>query len=173
MRHIREILRLRFAEEVSGRVIAKRLGMNQGVVSSYIRRARAVGLSWPVPTDIDDEQLKALLFPHQPNGSTTIWTHELHAAVVQLVNKNISRSEIGRRHGLTKNQVIGRLHRTAEPSSTTMSRLQEMHDKLDAALAQDAADREAGKFYVTDRSGQNAIPKAPITNPAWKVVALL
>src|SRR5258708_19604041 len=66
MRQIREVLRLRFASELPQRGIAKSLGLSQGAVSGYLSRARAAGVSWPLPADLDDEQLEALLFPPPP-----------------------------------------------------------------------------------------------------------
>ena len=66
MRQIREVLRLRFASELPQRGIAKSLGLSQGAVSGYLSRARAAGVSWPLPVDLDDEQLEALLFPPPP-----------------------------------------------------------------------------------------------------------
>jgi hypothetical protein len=35
-------------------------------VSGYLSRARTAGVSWPLPADLDDEQLEALLFPPAP-----------------------------------------------------------------------------------------------------------
>src|SRR5437899_5299931 len=66
MRQIREVLRLRFASELPQRGIAKSLGLSQGAVSGYLSRARAAGVSWPLPADLDDEQLEGLLFPPPP-----------------------------------------------------------------------------------------------------------
>src|ERR1700752_4273838 len=63
MRQIREVLRLRFASELPQRAIAKSLGLSQGAVSGYLSRARAAGVSWPLPTELDDVQLEGLLFP--------------------------------------------------------------------------------------------------------------
>ena len=63
MRQIREVLRLRFASELPQRAIAKSLGLSQGAVSGYLSRARAAGVSWPLPAGLDDVQLEALLFP--------------------------------------------------------------------------------------------------------------
>jgi hypothetical protein len=66
MRQIREVLRLRFASELPQRAIAKGLGLSQGSVSGYLSRARAAGVSWPLPADLDDVQLEALLLPPPP-----------------------------------------------------------------------------------------------------------
>jgi hypothetical protein len=66
MRQIREVLRLRFASELPQRAISKSLGLSQGAVSGYLSPARAAGVSWPLPAELDDVQLEALLFPPLP-----------------------------------------------------------------------------------------------------------
>jgi transposase len=66
MRQIREVLRLRFASKLSQRAIAKSLRLSQGAVSGYLSRARAAGVVWPLPDDLDDPQLEARLFPPAP-----------------------------------------------------------------------------------------------------------
>jgi transposase len=63
MRKIREVLRLRFASELSQRAIARSLGLSQGAVCEYLDRARRAGAVWPLPDALDDERLEALLFP--------------------------------------------------------------------------------------------------------------
>jgi transposase len=63
MRRIREVLRLRHVQGLTERVIAHTLGVSNGVVHGYLRRARLAGLSWPLPEGIDDEGLELLLFP--------------------------------------------------------------------------------------------------------------
>src|SRR5438094_268104 len=66
MRQIREVLRLRFASKLPQRAIAKSLGLSQGAVSGYLSRARAASVVWPLPEDLDDARLEALLFPLAP-----------------------------------------------------------------------------------------------------------
>jgi hypothetical protein len=39
------------------------LGVSNGVVHGYVRRARLAGLTWPLPEGLDDEGLELLLFP--------------------------------------------------------------------------------------------------------------
>src|SRR5690348_18280814 len=67
MRKIREVLRLRFASGLSQRVIARSVGLSQGAVCDYLDRARRAGLGWPLPDELDDTRLEALLFPPPPN----------------------------------------------------------------------------------------------------------
>ena len=63
MRKIREVLRLKFQAALSHEKIAKALALSKGVVNKYISLAVAAGLSWPLPEDLDDARLEALLFP--------------------------------------------------------------------------------------------------------------
>ena len=66
MRQIRDVLRLRFASKLSQRAIAKSLRLSQGAVSTYLTRARAASIVWPLPDDLDDAQLEALLYLPAP-----------------------------------------------------------------------------------------------------------
>jgi len=52
---------------VLGKPAARSLGLGQGTVSGYLSRARAAGLAWPLPEDLDDARLEALLFPPPSN----------------------------------------------------------------------------------------------------------
>jgi transposase len=63
MRQIRDVLWLCFAAKLPQRAIARSLGLSQGAISRYLSRARAAGIAWPLPEDLDDAQLEALLFP--------------------------------------------------------------------------------------------------------------
>lgn len=65
MRRIRDLLRLKFAQELSDRAIAASLEISKGAVGSYLSRAPVAGLSWPLPVDLDDDALDLLLFPGQ------------------------------------------------------------------------------------------------------------
>jgi hypothetical protein len=62
MRRIREVLRLRH-QGLTERVIARMIGVSNGVVHGYLRRSRLTGLTWPLPEGMDDEGLELLLFP--------------------------------------------------------------------------------------------------------------
>ena len=60
---IRELLRQRFAAELSIRQIARSNGLSIGVVSKYVGRAQALGLNWPLPDELTDQALKAMMQP--------------------------------------------------------------------------------------------------------------
>ena len=67
MRKIREVLRLRLGHGLPQRAIAQSLRLSQGAISGYLSRARLSGLGWPLPDDLDDERLEALLYPRPPD----------------------------------------------------------------------------------------------------------
>src|SRR5215472_7059630 len=68
MRQIREVLRLHFSSGLSQHAIARSLGMSQGAVSKYLAAAGRAGLTWPLPSELDDDvKLEGLLFPPPPD----------------------------------------------------------------------------------------------------------
>jgi transposase len=69
MRKIKEVLRLKFDHQLSKRQIAQSCSIAHSTVSEYLRRFRQASLSWPLPENIDDNQLEQLLFPHPQIGS--------------------------------------------------------------------------------------------------------
>src|ERR1700733_10330476 len=62
MRKAREVLRLKHAVGLSYREISEATGVGKTAVWEYIRRAEVLGLSWPVPDDIDDATLEGQMF---------------------------------------------------------------------------------------------------------------
>jgi transposase len=62
MRKISEVLRQRYELKQSHRDIARSLNISKTTVSDYLMRARAAGISWPLPTDTTEESLYQQLF---------------------------------------------------------------------------------------------------------------
>jgi transposase len=62
MRKIKEVLRLAAAGQ-SHRVIARSVRIARSTVREYLQRAARAGLSWPLPEDLTETALEALLFP--------------------------------------------------------------------------------------------------------------
>jgi transposase len=62
MRKIRDVLRLS-AGGMSKRKIAASLGVSPTAAGECIRRARRVGLGWPLPEEMTDEALESRLYP--------------------------------------------------------------------------------------------------------------
>ncbi len=67
MRKIKELLRLRFGLGLSIRQIACSCSISHGVVANYLQRAQVAHLTWPLPDDLDDTAVEALLFPSATN----------------------------------------------------------------------------------------------------------
>jgi transposase len=62
MRRIKELLRLKFQVGLADRQIAQSCNMARSTVSEYIKRAIQAGLSWPLPAELDEEELEKRLF---------------------------------------------------------------------------------------------------------------
>ena len=65
MRKIKEAMRLQ-ASGLSTRKVAASLGVEHSKATDYMKRIRRAGLTWPLPTDMTDAMLEALLF--HPSG---------------------------------------------------------------------------------------------------------
>lgn len=64
MRKIVDVLRLKFETGLSHERIAAATKLSKGAVTKYVQRARDAGLGWPLPSEVDEARLEALLFPH-------------------------------------------------------------------------------------------------------------
>jgi transposase len=62
MRQVREVLRLKYVCGQSGHWIATAVGVSRYTVAEYLRRAAVVGITWPVPAELDDVALERKLF---------------------------------------------------------------------------------------------------------------
>ena len=65
MRKIREVLRLRLEADLSVRQISCCTKVSVG--SILLKSAQALGLTWPLPTELDDGRLAALFYPQACN----------------------------------------------------------------------------------------------------------
>jgi transposase len=63
MRKIIDVLRLKFEAGLSHERIAAATKVSKGAVTKYLQRAREAGIGWPLPAQMDEAQLEALLFP--------------------------------------------------------------------------------------------------------------
>jgi transposase len=71
MRKIREILRLKFTG-LSPRKIAASVGTALSTIQECVRRASQASLSWPLPDELDDERIEALLYPQKPREDAVV-----------------------------------------------------------------------------------------------------
>jgi len=70
MRKIRDVLRLTYGEGRSRRQVSASTGIPVTTISEHLGRAKAAGIGWPLPDDMDDSALEALLFP--PTAPSTV-----------------------------------------------------------------------------------------------------
>ena len=63
MRKIKDILRLRFVAGLSIRQISSSTKTSVGAIQKLLARAKKLGLSWPLPEELDDNQLDQLFYP--------------------------------------------------------------------------------------------------------------
>ena len=62
MRKVREVLRLKYSCGASERVIARSVGIGRTAIAEYVRRAAVIGITWPIPEELDDTALERKLF---------------------------------------------------------------------------------------------------------------
>jgi transposase len=63
VRKIREVLRLKAEARWSDRQIAEVVGSARSTVQECLRRAKAAGLAWPLPEEVDEDALLGRLYP--------------------------------------------------------------------------------------------------------------
>ena len=70
MRKIREVLRLKFGLKLTDRDTAQSCKLSRSTIGEYMQRAREANLTWPLPENLDDHALEALLFKYPSKAST-------------------------------------------------------------------------------------------------------
>src|SRR5262249_17429126 len=144
MRSVREILRLK-AEGLSDRAIARSTGLARSTVREYAGRAKAAGLAWPLPAELDEEGLEAQLFaragaaPGMRRKPEPDWAH-LHREL--------------RRPGVTL-MLLWQEYREAEPDGYGYSRFCELYDGWERRLSPTMRQTHpAGERLFVDYAGQ-------------------
>jgi len=92
MRKIREILRLKWEQQLGDRVVARCCGVSHSTVADYAKRAEVAGLKWPLPEDLTETQLYALLFPKSETqkGHKATFTPEWEQIHLELRKKGVT-----------------------------------------------------------------------------------
>ena len=144
MRCVREILRLK-ADGLSDRAIARSTGLARSTVSEYVGRGRAAGLTWPLPAELTDTALEALLFvgagiaPGTRRKPEPDWAH-LHREQ--------------RRPGVTL-MLLWQEYRAAQPDGYGYSRFCELYDGWERRLSPTMRQSHpAGERLFVDYAGQ-------------------
>ena len=89
MRQLMSLARLRFGERRSYSEIAASLGISRSTVQAAVARFDQAGLSWPLPSDLDESVLYARLYPSQPAARSP--EPDFAKIVVELKRKGVTR----------------------------------------------------------------------------------
>jgi len=90
MRKTREILELRWGRGLSVRQVARSVSVATGTIANCISRAELAGLSWPLPDDLDDRALEALLYPPTPHSHQARFVPDWSAIHRELRRKHVT-----------------------------------------------------------------------------------
>jgi len=93
MKYIREILRMKYACNCSNRAISRSLGVEKTTVKRCIDRAKAVGLSWPLPNNLSDADLEQQLYPRSKSVQMLIKANNLELGKIhkELKRKGVTK----------------------------------------------------------------------------------
>lgn len=145
MRKVREVLRLRFGLGLFQSQIARSCSIGQATVHRYLEKAAAAGLSWPLPEELDDSRLEALLFPAAVSRP--------HPATRPLPDFADIRQQLQTHKHLTL-QLIWEEYRQTEPNGYRYSHFCELYErwsrKQDVVLRQE---HRAGEKMFVDWAG--------------------
>jgi transposase len=155
MRKIRELLRLSLGEGLSRRQVGAALRLPYTTVADHLGRARAAGLSWPLPDGIDDAALEARLFVPRPEQRRTRPAPDFAAVHTAL-----------RRKGVTL-ELLWMEYRAVSPDGYQYSQFCSLYHSwrrhVDVVLRQE---HRAGEKLFLDFPGQTV----PVVDPQTGVV---
>jgi transposase len=145
MRKIRELLRLKFELALSDRKIAQSLSIARSSIKECLNRVTAAQLSWPLPDELDDIALEALLYPTQPRSATSPipWPDFAH------VHRELSRPSVTR-------QLLWREYKTQHPDGLQYSAFCERYSEWSKVTAEPVMrfEHRAGEKCFVDYAGQ-------------------
>lgn len=152
MRTIKEILRLKWEKHFSNTQIAISCNIARSTIRSYLERAQKAGLSWPLPTELDDAALERLLFVPEERAHRE--DRVLH--LMEHIHKELARKGVTLR-------LLWLEYRESHPDGYQYSQFcyhyRQWEAKLDTCLRQTY---RAGEKLFVDYAGQTI----PVVNPA-------
>ncbi|MBE3088391.1 MAG: IS21 family transposase [Chloroflexi bacterium] len=166
MRTIKEVLRLKWEKRLPNEQIAKSCKIARSTIREYLERAQGAGLTWPLPDDLDDGRLEALLFPLPP--AALPGKRELPA--MEYLRRELARKGVTLR-------LLWLEYRQANPDGYQYSQFclhyHQWRGKLDVCLRQIY---RAGEKLFVDYAGQTIPVRDPLSGAsreAWLFVAAL
>jgi len=150
MRKIKEMLRLHFEVGLSNREISRSLSVSHSTVNDLLGRFQVAGMAWPLPEDVDEAALEAVLY----SGNTGKSRRRPEPDWNQ-VHRELSRK------GVTL-QLLWFEYKERYPDGYQYSQFCERYrfwsGKLDLVMRQE---HRAGEKVFVDYAGQ----KVPVTDP--------
>lgn len=111
---LRELLRLHFDLKLSQHQIARSSSIGQSTVSDYLARFARAGLSWPLPAELSEMELEAVLFPSVDKAQQFL-------ANPKLADWSYIHQEL-REHTHTTLQLLWEEYRATHPEGYSYSR---------------------------------------------------
>lgn len=152
MRKIKEILRLKWECGLSNQKIAQSCNIARSTVSDHLMRAGAAGISWPLPEDLNEEDLEKRLFSPARGRSKV----ERPLPDWATVHKELAKD------GVTL-ALLWQEYKQEHPNGYQYTQFCERYRRwkkqLDVTLRQE---HKAGEKLFVDYSGQTV----PVTDPA-------
>jgi transposase len=153
MRTIKEVLRLKWEKKLPNKQIAESCNIARSTIRDYLERARRAGLSWPLPPDLDDGRLTALLFP----SASTDLPAKRGMPAMESIRKELTRKGVTLR-------LLWLEYRQANPDGYQYSqfclRYHRWSGRLDVSLRQTY---RAGEKLFVDYAGQTIPVADPVT----------
>ena len=166
MRKTLEILRLKYEVGLTNRQIARSCGLTHPTVSHYLERARHAGLTWPLPEDLEQDRLEALLFPPAAAGGSSGRPQPDLPQVHQ---------ELRRPHVTLR--LVWEEYRAVHPDGYGYTQFCELYNRWRAPLEVTLRQRHvAGEKTFLDWAGKTMAWTDPTTgapHPAYLFVAIL
>lgn len=91
MQKIREALRLKFHADLSIRQIARATQVSVGTIQHILSQANEHKLSWPLPDNLNDKQLTALLYPKKPKHKDAFVVPDWQQVHQELKRKEVTK----------------------------------------------------------------------------------
>lgn len=151
MRKTKEVLRLKYDLGLDNRQIARSCCVPHSTVANYLSRARAAGIIWPLPADLDEGALERKLFPIPPKATE----REMVTPDFAHIHEEL------RRHKHVTLQLLWEEYKASHSGGYQYSRYCELYTrwgrKLDVVLRQD---HRAGEKLFVDHAG----PTVPVVD---------
>jgi transposase len=162
MRKITEVMRLRFELHLGYQQIGRSCAIGVSTVHKYLKRAEAVGLTWPLPKDWDESRVEAALFPRAKarTGRPQSPRPQPDFAAIH---------EQLRTHRHLTLQLLWEEYRDSDPNTYRYSRFCELYQrwrrKLDVVMRQE---HKAGEKMFVDWAGATIPIHDRVTGAVWQ-----